>query len=235
MASERKSASKAPRLRLAAGRRGGVGGEAPPGTHLLERDTGKLRCRQIAPASASGSRFSAAIHFFENGVYTVNGSPAPVAMASGSTRSASGKSRNRAPARSTAACRLAVAPLGVRPDLVIGVDGLGVRLLQQRRQGLGGRAGPQEQAAADRRERPFELRQALAQEPEARGADVGIVRVVVIQDEDRHHAVRVASGGGEGGVVGNAQVAAEPVDDRRHGFIFATFQFRNPAKATQAA
>ncbi len=68
-----------------------------------------------------------------------------------------------------------------------------------------------------RARRAGELLEALAQEAKSRGPDVRIAGVVVVEDEDRHDAVGVARGVRERGVVRDAQVAPEPVEDRHRG------------------
>ena len=130
--------------------------------------------------------------------------------------------------------RFTIAPLRVRADLGIGVDGLGARLREQCRQRPRGGSRAHDQAAARARQGAGELLEALVQEAESRRPDVRIAGVVVVEDEDRHDPLGVARRVRERGVVRDAQVASEPVDDRQPA-SFTMFQLRNPANATQAA
>jgi hypothetical protein len=97
---------------------------------------------------------------------------------------------------------------------VVGVDGAGVRLREEPRKRLRRRSPAHDESAADLLERRFQIFEALAQESEARRTHVRVARVVIVEDEDRDDAVRIAGGRGQRRVVVEAEVATEPVEDR---------------------
>src|SRR4029079_6494317 len=81
--------------------------------------------------------------------------------------------------------------------------------------GRGG-AAAQQQAAARAGKGAVELLEALAEESKTRRADIWIAGIVIVEDEDRDDALRVARGAGKSGVVVDAKIPSEPVNDRAH-------------------
>ncbi len=77
------------------------------------------------------------------------------------------------------------------------------------------------QAAAPRTQGSVELDQRSQQEPHARGRDRSFAKETLIEHEQRDHRPGSGHAGAQRGVIGNAQIATEPDDDRIHGRLHA--------------
>ncbi len=110
-----------------------------------------------------------------------------------------------------------VAPLRVRTDLRVGVNRRSSGLAHELGKRPLGRPRPHDEPAGHARERFGERLEALAEKAKASRAHVRVGRMVFVEDEHGDDAVGIPRGAGQGGVVARAQVAAEPVDQGRHG------------------
>jgi hypothetical protein len=219
-----------PLLQLARGDAAGVHALAP---HAL---AGRERLRQVVlepqlrerldrpGAHAAGrerlrgapwtSRRSSCRHAFQNGVKTVNGWPSLV-------RGASTSATNRPGWRTTSASSAASTRRSrrrERGDVGGEVHGPRAGLPRQLGQLALRRAAAHDEVRAALSQRRPQVREAAEQEVRPRAGREAAVQQRAVEHEDRHDMVRRAGGGGQRGVVVDAQVAPEP-DDRGGGHL----------------